>query len=203
MRKTTKTPFIDPLSLIPKASATDLRGRQSIRVAFKLTPSCIQAMNIPGAHLRLKPKSLFDHMVQERKTLEAMATQADAAPLKEARRATKTYVISREAALILDEVARGRGLSRDRLVENSVQHLMPLIQKEQVRHGARKILLARMEGHLKEGRKLCADMEEELGASDPMCDRMQHVMGAYERAFAAMAAFIKKGENIEGFKTGG
>ena len=203
MSKKTKTPPIDPLSLIPKASATDLRGRQSIRVTFKLTPGCIRAMNILGAHLRLKPKSLFDHMVRERKTLEAIAAQVDAVPTNKTPRATKTYVISRDAALILDEVARARGLSRDLLVESSVQHLMPLIQREQVRHNARKILLARMERHLKEGRKMYADMEGELGANDPMCDRMQHVMGAYERAFAVMAAFIKKGENIEGFKTEG
>ena len=203
MSKKTKTPPVDPLSLIPKTSATDLRGRQSVRVAFKLTPICIRAMNILGAHLRLKPKSLFDHMVQERETLAAMAVQAGAAPANETRRTTKTYVISRDAALILDEVARDRGLSRDLLVERSVQHLMPLIQKEQVRHSARKILLARMERHLKEGRKVCADMERELGANDPMCDKMKHVMEAYERAFVAMAAFIKKGKNIEGFKTEG
>jgi hypothetical protein len=203
MSKKTKTPYLDPLSLIPKASATDLRGRQSIRVAFKLTPSCIRAMNILGAHLRVKPKSLFDHLVRDRKTLEAMAAQADAAPTNETPRTTKTYVISREAALILDEVARDRELSRDLLVESSVQLLMPLIQKEQVRHSARKTLLARMEHHLREGRKMCADMEKELGVNDPMCDKMQHVMGAYERAFAAMAKFIKRGENIEGFKTEG
>ena len=203
MSMKTKLPSTDPLSLIPQTSVTDLRGRQSIRVAFKLTPGCIRALNILGVHLRLKPKALFDHMVQEQKTLAAMAAQADAALTDKTHRMTKTYVISRDAALILDQVARDRGLSRDLLVERSVKHLMPLIQKEQVRHSARKILLARMERHLKEGRTLCADMERELGTSDPMCDKMHHVMEAYERAFAAMAAFIQKGKNIEGFKTGG
>ena len=80
---------------------------------------------------------------------------------------------------------------------------MPLIQKEQVRHDARKILLAKMERHLKDGRKISAEMDKELGRNDPMCDKMKHVMGAYERAFAAMAEFIKKGKNIEGFETEG
>ena len=203
MSEKTKPSAIDPLALIPKASATDLRGRQSIRVAFKLTPNCIEAMNILGAHLRLKPKSLFDHMVQEPKTLEAIAAQANSVRTDDSPRVTKTYVISRDAALALDETARSLELSRDLLVEISVHHLMPLIQKEQVRHSARKILLSKMENHLKDGRKMCVDMERELGPNDPMCDRMNHVMGAYERAFAAMAEFIKKGENIEGFETEG
>ena len=197
MNNKTQTPSAEPLSLIPKTSATDLRGRQSVRLTFKLTPGCIRALNILGTHLCRKPKSLFDHMVQERKTLAAMAAQADADQTDKTPRATKTDVISRDAALILDEVAR------DLLVDSSVQHLMPLIQKEQVRHSARKILIGRMERHPKEGRKMCADMERELGASDPMCTKMRNVMGAYERAFAAMAAFIKKGETIEGFKTEG
>jgi hypothetical protein len=201
--KKTKTASIDPLALIPKASATDLRGRQSIRVAFKLTPNCVEAMNILGAHLRLKPKSLFDHMVQERQALEAMADQARTHRRDETPRVTKTYVISRDAASALDEVAREVKIPRDLLVETSVRHLMPLIQKEQVRHKARKIFLAKMEGHLNEGRQLHAEMVARLGRNDPMCDKMNLVMDAYERAFAAMAQYIKKGENIERFKTEG
>jgi len=201
--KKTKTPPIDPHARIPKASATDLRGRQSIRAAFKLTPNCIEAMNILGAHLRLKPKSLFDHMVQDRKTLEAIAAQARGKHQDDAPRVTKTYVISRDAALALDDVARDVKVSRDLLVETSVQHLMPLIQKEQVRHSARKIMLSRMERHFKEGLKIREEMAKELGPNDPMCDKMSQVMGTYERAFAAMAEFIKRGESIEGFETEG
>jgi len=199
--KKPKHPTNDLIALIPKASASDLRGRQSIRVAFKLTPNCIEAMNILGSHLRLKPKSLFDHMVQERRTLEAVATKARETHSDTTPRVAKTYVISRDAALVLDEVARDLDIPRDVLVETSVQHLMPLIQKEQVRHGARKDLLAKMERHVISGRKLRDEMVRELGRHDPMCDRMQFVMDAYERAFAGIADFIKKGKNIEAFDT--
>jgi hypothetical protein len=186
---------------LPRASAADLRGRQSVRVAFKLTPNCIEAINILGAHLRLKPKSLFDHMVQERRTLEAIAAKAGKPEADEAERVAKTYVISRDAAEILDTMARDRNIPRDALVEASVQHLMPLIEKEQVRHGARKTLLSRMERHLMDGRRLLEAMTADLGPNDPMSDRMQQVMGAYERAYAAMADFIRRGENIERFDT--
>ena len=190
-------------SRIPRASATELRRRQSIRTAFKLTPKCIEAMHILGSHLRLKPKSLFDHMVQASKTLEAIAAKALESITDDQPRVTKTYVISRDAAELLDAVARTHQVSRDALVEASVQHLMPLIEKEQTRHAARKNLVLRMERHLKGGNKLLDAMIAELGTNDPMCDKMQNVMAAYERAFASITAFIAKGENIEGFDTRG
>ena len=91
-------------------------------------------------------------------------------------------------------------MHRDRLVEASVRHLMPLIEKEQVRHGARKTLLTRMERHLKNGRQLLEAMTSELGPGDPMSDRMRQVMGTYERAYAAMADFVRKGDIIEDFE---
>ena len=194
---------MEPLANLPRASATDLRGRQSIRVAFKLTPTCIEAMHILGAHLRLKPKSLFDHMVQERPTLEVIAAKAAESEYDTAARAAKTYVISRDAAVILDEVAHGQNIPRDLLVEASVRHLMPLIEKEQIRHSARKSLFSRMESHLQDGRRLLDAMTADLGPHDPMSDKMQQVMGVYDRAYAAMADFIKKGKTIESFDTEG
>lgn len=196
--KKTRPRTLQPFS-IPKASAADLRGRQSVRVSFKLSPNCIDAITILGAHLRLKPKSLFDHIVQKRETLEAVATSVKNANLKDVPRLVKAYVISRDAVFVLDDVAQASKMPRDALVEASVMQLMPLIQKEQTRHHARKALLLRMERHLKSGRKLFDDMKGDLGPNDPMCDQMQNVMGAYERAFAAMAAFVGKGKNIEGF----
>lgn len=185
---------------IPEASATLLRRRQSIRVSFKLTTKCIEAMNILGSHLRLKPKSLFDHMVQEPKTLEAIATKARACNDEDQPQMVKTYVISRDAAEMLDAVASAHKVSRDALVVTSVQHLMPLIQKEQIRHTSRKNFVSRMEHHLKNGRKLLDDMVNDLGENDPMYDKMKNVMAVYERAFSSLSAFIQKGENIEGFK---
>ncbi len=185
---------------IPRASATILRRRQSTRVTFRLTTKCIEAMNILGSHLRLKPKSLFDHMVQESEILDAIAIRAEGLNLDDQPRQAKTYVISRDAVELLDEVARSRKISRDALVEASVQHLMPLIEKEQVRHTSRKSLVLRMERHLESGRKLLDDMVVELGDNDPMSDKMKNVMAAYERAFSSISAFIHKGANIEDFE---
>jgi uncharacterized protein (UPF0297 family) len=138
-------------------------------------------------------------MVQKRDVLEAVAATVKTDSAEDTPRQVKAYVISRDAVLVLDDVAQIRKVPRDALVEASVMRLMPLIQKEQTRHHARKALLLRMERHLKSGRKLFDEMRADLGPNDPMYDQMQNVMGAYERAFAAMAAFVGKGKNIEGF----
>jgi len=202
MAKKSAPPKAPDVSL-PRASATELRGRQSIRVAFKLTHRCIEAMNILGSHLRLKPKSLFDHMVQEPDTLQVIAARAQALDLEDKPRTAKTYVVSRDAAEVLDAVARSSNVARDAIVEASVEHLMPLIQKEQIRHTSRKDLAQKMAHHLDDGRQLLGEMVGDLGNHDPMCDQMRNVMAAYERAYATLTAFIHKGDNIEGFDTDG
>jgi hypothetical protein len=184
---------------IPKASAAGLRGRQSTRVAFKLTPKCVDAINILGSHLRLKPKSLFDHMVQERSTLEAIAEKAKAADSDGSGRMVKTYVISKDAADVLNQVAGDRQIARDTLVEASVVHLMPLIEKELVRHNLRKKHILRIKRHLKSGLRLRDDIIADMGTNDPMSDSMANVMASYERAYTALERFIKKGEGIEDF----
>jgi hypothetical protein len=142
-------------------------------------------------------------MVQEPETLAVIAARAKELDLQARPRATKTYVISRDAAEVLDEIARSRAVVRDAIVEASVEHLMPLIQKEQIRHASRKDLAVKMERHLNEGRTLLEDMIKHLGEQDTMCDQMRSVMTSYERAFATLAAFIRKGENIEGFNPEG
>jgi hypothetical protein len=73
------------------------------------------------------------------------------------------------------------------------------LEKRREENQARKALLLRMEHHLKSGRKLFDDMKEGLGSNDPGCDQMKNVMGAYERAFAAMVVCVGKGKNIENF----
>jgi len=187
------------LGSIPKASASELRGRQSIRATFKLSSRCVDAIQILGSHLRLKPKSLFDHLVQENTTLETIASEIINSPADNTSKIAKTYVISRDAAEILDTVAAKRKISRDDLVEISIGHLIPLIQKEQVRHESRKMLLKKMEDGLYREKRLLQEMISGLGESDPMCSRMQNAVSSYEKMVLEMAEFIKKGKSIEKF----
>ena len=50
---------------IPLPSPEDLRGRQSVRATFKLSSRAIDALSIVAAHLGIKQKSLFDHLIED------------------------------------------------------------------------------------------------------------------------------------------
>jgi hypothetical protein len=138
-------------------------------------------------------------MVQDPETLDALAANVKKTSSNADTRVAKTFVISRDAADLFAEVARRWNIARDDLVEASIEHLIPLIQKEQIRHDSRKRLFVRMEQHLKRARALFEDMKAELGDSDPMCIKMGNAIAAYERALGSVGKYIEKGKNIENF----
>ncbi len=144
----------------------------------------MEAIHTLGSHLRLKPKSLFDHMVQESKTLEAIAARARESTSDDQPHTAKTYVISRNAVELLDAVARTHQVARDALLEASVQYLMPLIEKEQTRHKARKNLVLRMKRHYKGGNKLLDENFRcrSAAARGPGCARWQSFPSRLPRA---------------------
>ena len=60
---------------LPKTFTSDLRGRQSVRATFKLSEGCIEAISIVAAHLGIKQKSLFDHLVEDARFLTSIARE--------------------------------------------------------------------------------------------------------------------------------
>ncbi len=193
-------PF-DPLNELdlPKSTFADLRGRQSVRATFKLTNNCIEAISIVAAQLGIKQKSLFDHLFQDTDTLSAIAEKFHNARLQTANRTQKTYVMSRNALLSLEDIANHFNAPRDVLIEFSVQRLRPIIAKERQRHAKRKEMFTRIQSHLKKGRNLLKEAYAVLGEEDPITDRLTATMGVYESAYKQMTAFMEKGKSIEAF----
>src|SRR5210317_303512 len=82
---------------VPRTFASDLRGRQSVRATFKLTEGCIDAISIVAAHLGIKQKSLFDHLVEDTSSLSSIAREIKDVKLAKQARIQKTFVISRRS----------------------------------------------------------------------------------------------------------
>lgn len=61
-----------PLTL-SKMTSRGLKGKQSVRTRFKLSEGCIQAINIVATQLGIKHRSLFDYLVEDADSLEALA----------------------------------------------------------------------------------------------------------------------------------
>ena len=181
---------------------SDLRGRQSVRATFKLTEGCIDAISIVATHLGIKQKSLFDHLVEDTQALGHLAREIAKAKFKKRRRVQKTYVISRKSLYSLDEISKHTNTPRDRLVEMSVQRLLPIITKEQQKHETRKKMLAEIQNHFRQGQNLLANMQKMLGADDPICLRYEAAMNTFDHSRQFIESFIERGRIIEGFQLG-
>ena len=185
---------------LPRARTSELRGRQSVRATFKLTEACIGAISIVAAHLGIKQKSLFDHLVEDINTLNSIAGELRNVSLRNFSRVQKTYVISRKSLSSLDEVSKAHNAPRDALVEYSVQRLLPVIINEQKKHAARKKIMADIAQHFNDGRALLGRLYKTLGQEDPLSARLDNLMGHYRNTYEGMLDFMEKGKPIEDFQ---
>ena len=191
--------MLDSMGL-SKDAFSELRGRQSVRATFKLTDSCIEAISIVAAQLGIKQKSLFDHLLQDTETLNAIADKFRNTRLQGTNRVQKTYVISRGALLSLEDVAKSYNAPRDALIELSVQRLLPIIARERKVHTKRKAIYSQIGKYLDQGRRLVDEVAVQLGENDPLLQRFESAMVGFENAFKHMTAFISKNDGIEDFE---
>lgn len=189
----------DDISL-PGTFTADLRGRQSVRATFKLTEGCIDAISIVAAHLGIKQKSLFDHLVEDTGYLSSIAREIQNIKLTREGRIQKTFVISRKSLSSLDKVSKNFNAPRDALVEFCVQRLLPVIEKEREKHHKRKEMLREIDAHLKKGVTLLKKIHQSLGGEDPIYQKLASVMMVYENAYNTIESFIERGKIIEDFQ---
>ncbi|MFO7555210.1 MAG: hypothetical protein R6W88_08390 [Desulfobacterales bacterium] len=185
---------------LPKTFTSDLRGRQSVRATFKLSEGCIEAISIVAAHLGIKQKSLFDHLVEDARTLKSIAREIQNIKYTKHGRIQKTFVISRRSLLSLEDISKNFNAPRDALVEFSVQRLLPIIIKEREKHEKRKEMLGEIAKHMEEGERLLNRARGLLGLEDTIYQKLESVMTVYENAYHHIESFIEKGKIIEEFQ---
>ena len=184
---------------LPLPSSSDLRGKQSVRATFKLTGKAIDAISVVSAHLDIKQKSLFDHLIDDIRSLNVIASKINSDRFKRLNRIQKTYVISRRTLCCLEEVSKDFSAPRDALVEYSIQRLLPVIAEERGKHQRRKEILSEITDYLKQGEKILKRSKKFLGEDDPVYDKFSTSMTALHNGHHSIESFIEKGEIIERF----
>jgi hypothetical protein len=184
---------------LPQPSSRDLRGRQSVRATFKLTSKAIETMSAVSIHLGIKQKSIFDHLVEDIRTLEVIARELQEERADLPSRVQKTFVLSRRTLDCLEQAARNYQASRDSLVEYSIQRLMPVIIKEKEKHRMRKELLKQINQFLATGEQILGEGRDALGVEDPVFDEFARAMRNLMTARESITDFINKGRIIERF----
>ena len=183
-----------------KPTTLDLRGRQSVRATFRLSEACIDAISILSAQLGIKQKSVFDHLMEDAQILKHLASELENTEFDRQERIQKTFVISRRSLFFLDTISSEYNAPRDALVEYSVRRLWPIIANEREKHQKRKALLTEISNHFAEGENLLLQAEKDLGAEDPIVDKLETAMSVYRNMLGAIATFIERGKILEEFE---
>jgi hypothetical protein len=184
---------------LPQPDPQDLRGRQSVRATFKLSSRAIDALSIVAVHLGIKQKSLFDHLIEDVPSLNAIAREIEAGEFRTLERVQKTFVISRRTLNCLEDISREFKAPRDALVEYSIQRLLPVITREREKHRKRKKLLEEIRRHLEDGCRLLEKSNSLLGAEDPVAIWLEAAVADYRSACGSIEQFVEKGDIIEDF----
>jgi len=184
---------------LPGTSAADLRGKQSVRATFKLTAKAIDAVSVVSTHLGIKQKSLFDHLMEDSRTLDIIAREIQEKNFKGSDRVQKTYVLSRKTLSCLDNAAKKFDAPRDALVEYSIQRLLPIIVREREKHRKRKEILHHLSEYLNQSYEFLQKSQEVLGDDDPIFDKIKSVVSESENLYADIQNFIQRCEIIEDF----
>ena len=180
-------------------SLAELRGRQSVRATFKLSGKAIEAISIAAAHMGIKQKSLFDHLIDDMEALELVAREIEANRFEQLKRVQKTFVLSRRTLGCLETASKDFSTPRDALVEYSIARLLPVIEEERKKHEKRKRILLEIKKFLQQGEALSQEIDKHLGPEDLVSEEMKGAMLTLRDAYETAAAFIEKGKVIERF----
>ena len=178
MAKISKNSPLEEITL-PLPSSADLRGRQSVRATFKLSARAIDVLSIVARQLGIKQKSLFDHLIEDVRSLNVIANEIEDEAFGALDRVQKTFVVSRRTLSCLEQTSRQFNAPRDALVEYSIQRLLPVIAKERERHSKRKAILNDINAHLAQGLKILQKAQSLLGEDDPVYARFEIAMHSW------------------------
>ena len=184
---------------LPLPSSLDLRGRQSVRATFKLSARAIDAISIVAVHLGIKQKSLFDHLIDDIRSLNIIAREIEKDRFDQLNRVQKTYVLSRRTLSSLEETSKKYNAPRDALVEYSIERLLPVINEEREKHRKRETVFREITAFMKEGEKLLRKTKGLLGEEDPVFEKFRAALAVCRNAHSSMASFIERGKIIEDF----
>ena len=185
--------------MLSETYSADLRGRQSVRTTFKLTPRSIDALSLLAGQLGIKQKSIFDHLVDDTTALQALARDLENRAELDQDRVPKTYVISRKTLENLEQVCKRYQTPRDALVEFCIERIMPLIKEEKEKHLNRQKLQTTLDQFLDLSRELLEKADKELDRDDPVFEQVYQMARATQAGCDEINQIIEKGARLEDF----
>lgn len=179
-------------------SINTLRGKQSVRVTFKLTPETIDLLSVMASQLGIKQKTLFDQLVEHQNVSHLSRSHGKNDEQVQSRR-QKTFVLSQETVETLNLLAEKYHAPRNALVEMAIRSLLPILALEQEKHEKRKLLLGKISQEAARTRQLLEQTEQLLGTEDPLCREISEANQCWQKAYVNTLAIIERGRGMENF----
>jgi hypothetical protein len=170
-----------------------------VRATFKLTEKAIDTIAIVSVHLGIKQKSLFDHLIEDSRSLDTIAKQIRPDRFKELERTQKTFVLSRSTLLKLESASELFQMPRDALVEYSIRRLNAIIEEERAKHELRKQLLMDIQAFVNSGSDLLDRCVDALGEDDPLVTIMANTVKTAVAAGQNVQQMVERGRVIENY----
>lgn len=173
-------------------TADHLKGKQSVRVTFRLPGHSIALLSIAASQLGVQQKLLFDQLVENREILNRVADEGRRyASHEDNERIQKTYVISRSSLLALKDIAAEYRIPRDVLVELSINLLEPVVSAEHEKAKKRQIVHDRLVDFVAAGQQALMNAAELLDTEDPVYCRLKGMMAALNKGCEEIGALSK------------
>jgi hypothetical protein len=178
-------------------SFDELKKKQSVRATFKISQESIDLLGVIAGQLGIKQKSLLDQLMEDTLLLARLARETDSVRENHTPRRQKTFVISRSSLLSLNIISKKQNISRDVLVEISINRLLPMIEAELKKHIIRKNILKEMKNHLKLGENLQQKAQKLLGENDILFDMLEKQTSLAQKNISIVDSIIEKGMPME------
>ena len=173
-----------------------LRGKQSVRATFRLPDQMIDLLRVAANHLEVKQKSLIDELVQNRETLDRVASESNGIEQENKERRQKTFVLSRNSLALLDDISNEYNLSRDYLVELCISRLIPFVEAEQEKHDQRRHLIKDIDLYLAKGRTILKKADSMLGPDDQFRINFEKIVRYTERTIKELKRSVKEKKSL-------
>lgn len=178
-------------------SFEDLRMKQSVRTTFKLPEEVIELLSLIAGQLGIKQKSLLDQLIEDSNLLVKLAKEVTHTDRENESRQAKTFVISRSSLESINDVARKQKISRDILVEISINRLRPIVEGELEKHENRKQIFEEMQQLRQQEDVLYESAKTLLGEDDDLFKMIDNQRKLARKNIKTAALIIKKGMPME------
>jgi hypothetical protein len=178
-------------------TADFLKQNQSVRATFKLPEKTISLLAMVARHLGIKQKSLFDQLNGDPAVLEQVMRDSRKFVQDQGDRSQKTFVISRNSLATLNATAKRENISRDLLLEISINRLLAVMVREIKQHKKRKKIAAEMTEHLLQKKKLKIRAGRLLGNEDRLCEMLDKQLQLAHSHIDEIETMVEHGAALE------